>query len=94
MRSVAPERPGSAASQKSWSVVNLNPTSGSRTTTTLQTIQTAKERSRAGMEIQRLRLATARPSEVQKALSSTSQRSSTRQLIGSLRATWGGGAAR
>ena len=95
MRSVAPERPGSAASQKSWSVVKVKPTSGSRTTTTLQTIQTAKESSRAGMEIQRLRLATARPSAAQKALSSTSQRSSTREpLIASLRATWGGAAAR
>ena len=55
MRSVAPESPGSAASQKSWLVVNVNPTSGSFTTTTLQTIQTAKARSSAGMEIQRLR---------------------------------------
>ena len=76
MRSVAPERPGSAASQKSWSVVKGKPISGSLTTTTLQTIQTAKERSSAGMEIQRFRWAMARPSEAQKALSSTSQRSS------------------
>ena len=28
MRSVAPDRPGSAASQKSWSVVKVKPTSG------------------------------------------------------------------
>jgi hypothetical protein len=75
-------------------VVKVKPTSGSRTTTTLQTIQTAKESSRAGMEIQRLRWATARPSAAQKALSSTSQRSSTRPLMASLRATWGAAAAR
>ena len=61
MRSVAPERPGSAASQKSWSVVNGKPMAGSRTTTTLQTIQTAKERNSAGMEIQRFRVAMALP---------------------------------
>ena len=94
MRSVAPERPGRAASQKSWSVVKANPTSGRRTTTTLHTIQTAKESSSAGMEIQRFRWAMARPSDVQKPLSSTSQRSSTRGLIGSLPATPGEGAAR
>jgi hypothetical protein len=59
MRKVAPESPGSAASQKSWSVVNWKPTSGSRTTTTLHTIQTAKESRSAGIEIQRFRLAMA-----------------------------------
>ena len=46
MRSVAPESPGSAASQKSWSVVKLKPIAGSRATTTLHTIQTAKDKSR------------------------------------------------
>ncbi len=43
MRSVAPDMPGSAASQNSWSVVNLKPTAGSLATTTDHTIQTAKD---------------------------------------------------
>jgi hypothetical protein len=75
-------------------VVKGKPISGSLTTTTLQTIQTAKERSSAGMEIQRFRWAMARPSEVQKALSSTSQRSSVRELIGNRLRSAGEGAAR
>ena len=54
MRSVAPERPGSAASQNSWSVVNLKPIDGSLATTTDQTIQTANESSSAGIEIQQV----------------------------------------
>ena len=61
MRSVAPDRPGSAASQNSWSVVKLKPTAGSLATTTDHTIQTAKDSSSAGIEIQRLRRAIARP---------------------------------
>ena len=61
MRSVAPDRPGSAASQNSWSVVKLKPTAGSLATTTDQTIQTANDSSSAGIEIQRLRRAMARP---------------------------------
>ena len=61
MRSVAPDSPGIAASQNSWSVVNLKPTAGSLATTTDHTIQTAKASSSAGIEIHRLRRAIARP---------------------------------
>ena len=61
MRSVAPDSPGSAASQNSWSVVKVKPIAGSLATTTDQTIQTANESSSAGIEIQRLRRAIARP---------------------------------
>ena len=54
MRSVAPDSPGSAASQNSWSVVKVKPIAGSLATTTDQTIQTAKESSSAGIEIQQV----------------------------------------
>ncbi len=70
MRNVAPDRPGSAASQKSSSVVNANPTSGSFATTTDHTCQTAKDSSSAGMESHRLRLAIWRPLLAQKPESS------------------------
>ena len=46
MRKVAPDRPGSAASQNSWPVVNSKPIAGSRATTTDHTIHTANESSR------------------------------------------------
>ena len=46
------------------------------------------------MEIQRFRWAMARPAEAQKALSSTSQRSSVRELIGNCLRSAGEGAAR
>src|SRR5512139_2057518 len=84
MRSVAPARPGSAASQKSLSASNWNPMVGRFTTTTLQTIQTAKARKSAGMEIQRFRAAMAFPSLSQNSLSSGFQTVSTRDAIGSL----------
>src|SRR3989304_1643677 len=74
MRSVAPHRPGSAASQNSSLVENLKPTLGRFTTTTLHTIHTAKASVSDGIEIQRLRVATARPSRSQKAASSGAQR--------------------
>ena len=77
MRSVAPDRPGMAASQNSWSVRELKPTAGSLATTTDQTIQTAKASSSAGIEIQRLRRAIARPFSSQKAWSSGFQSFST-----------------
>ena len=54
MRSVAPERPGSAASQNSWSVVKLKPIAGSLATTTDHTIHTANDSSSAGIEIQQI----------------------------------------
>ena len=73
MRSVAPDRPGSAASQNNCSVVNLKPTGGSFATTTDHTIQMAKDSSRPGTEIHRLRRAMARPPPSQKALSSGRQ---------------------
>ena len=75
MRSVAPESPGSAASQNSCSVVNLKPTLGSLAITTLHTIQTAKASSRLGMEIQRLRVAMALPFVRQNSVSSGRQSS-------------------
>ena len=84
MRSVAPASPGSAASQKSLSASNWNPIVGRFTTTTLQTIQTAKARKSAGMEIQRFRFAMALPSRSQNSLSSGFQTVRTRELIGSL----------
>ena len=84
MRSVAPARPGSAASQKSLSGSKRNPMVGRFTTTTLQTIQTAKARKSAGMEIQRFRFAMAFPSRSQNSLSSGSQTVNTRDAIGSL----------
>ncbi len=73
MRSVAPESPGRAASQNSWSVVKLKPTSGSLATTTDHTCHTAKESRRAGIEIQRLRRAMRRPVLSQNAGSSGRQ---------------------
>src|SRR5512134_739818 len=84
MRSVAPARPGSAASQKSLLASNWNPMVGRFTTTTLQTIQTAKARKSAGMEIQRFLAAMALPSLSQNSLSSGFQTVSTRDAIGSL----------
>ena len=73
MRSTAPEMPGNAASQNSSAVVNLNPTEGSLATTTDQTCQIANDSSSAGIEIQRLRRAIARPVVSQKVLSSGRQ---------------------
>jgi hypothetical protein len=73
MRSVAPDSPGKAASQNSSSVVNLKPTAGSLATTTDHTIHTAKESSNAGIEIQRLRRAIARPVSLQNTGSSGRQ---------------------
>src|SRR5512134_2250786 len=84
MRSVAPARPGSAASQKSLLASNRNPMVGRFTTTTLQTIQTAKARKSAGMEIQRFRVAMDLPSFSQNSLSSEFQTVNTRDAIGSL----------
>ena len=49
-RKTAPESPGSAASQKSWLVVNLNPMCGNSTTITLHTTQTAKASSSGGID--------------------------------------------
>ncbi len=77
MRSVAPERPGSAASQKSWPVSSRKPTSGSRTTTTLQTIHTENARKSAKIEIHRLRRAIGSPLRAHAAASSGSHTEST-----------------
>src|SRR5512134_2626083 len=84
MRSVAPARPGSAASQNSRLASNRKPMAGRFTTTTLQTIQTAKARNSAGMEIQRFRVATDFPSRSQKSLSSGAHTVNTRDFIRSL----------
>ena len=73
MRSVAPERPGSAASQKRWSTVKSKPMAGMRATTTDHTIQTEKASRSAGIEIQRLRVAMARPELSQNEASSGRQ---------------------
>src|SRR5512141_1711315 len=88
MRSVAPHSAGSAASQKSWLVLNLNPMLGRFTTTTLHTIQTAKESSSAGIEIHRLMLAIALPSLTQNALSSGVQMSRTVPILGFTTTVW------
>src|SRR5512145_935371 len=84
MRNVAPARPGTAASQKRRLASNRKPMAGRFTTTTLQTIQTAKARNSAGMEIQRFRVATDFPSRSQKSLSSGSHTVNTRDFIRSL----------
>jgi len=73
MRKVAPDRPGRAASQKSWSVVNVKPAAGSLATTTDHTIHTAKDSSSDGIDIHKLRLAIARPLAFQKSASSGRQ---------------------
>src|SRR5690349_21058831 len=73
MRKVAPDSPGSAASQNSWSVLKLKPMAFKRTITVLQTIHTAKANSSAGMEIHRLRRAVCLPLRPQKAGSSGRQ---------------------
>ena len=85
-RNTAPESPGSAASQKSWLVVNLNPMCGSSTTTTLHTTQTAKASSSGGIDSQRLRLAMRLPVVIQKPSSSGLQSASTcrRRRVGSM----------
>ena len=76
MRSVAPESPGSAASQNSWSVVKLKPIAGSLATTTDHTIHTANESSSAGIEIQQVAPGDAcGPLHSQKSLSSGRQSS-------------------
>ena len=62
--------PGAAASQNSWLVVNWKPMRGSSTTTTLQTIHTAKDRNSGGIDKIRLRKAMARPCCCQNAASS------------------------
>ena len=72
-RRIAPEIPGAAASQKSLSVGNAKPILGSSTTITLQTIQTANDKNKAGMERIRLRKAIPRPVFCQKASSSGRQ---------------------
>ena len=61
MRNVAPDSPGSAASQNSWLGVKSKPISGSLATTTDHTIQTEKANSRQAIEIHRLRVAIRRP---------------------------------
>src|SRR5262252_2807561 len=61
MRSVAPHRAGSEASQNSWLVEKWKPACGRLTTTTDQTIQMANASVSAGMEIHRLRCATEEP---------------------------------
>ena len=53
MRSVAPDRPGSAASQTAGWLLYAKPMVGSWATTTLHTSHTEKARSRHGMDIQR-----------------------------------------
>nr|BFE96624.1 hypothetical protein GCM10020185_71600 [Pseudomonas brassicacearum subsp. brassicacearum] len=73
MRKVAPDSPGNAASQNSWSVLKLKPMAFRRTITVLQTIHTAKANSSAGMEIHRLRRAVSLPLLPQKAGSSGRQ---------------------
>src|SRR5690606_15657376 len=73
MRRVAPDSPGSAASQNSWSVVKVKPMLFRRTVTALHTIHTAKASSSAGMEIHRLRVAMRLPVSAQKAASSGRQ---------------------
>src|ERR1043166_7502806 len=80
MRSVAPESAGAAASQKSWSVVNLKPSAFRFTATTLQSCHTANAGRREGTEIHRLSRATASPSRAQNALSSGFQMSRMRPL--------------
>ena len=81
MRSVAPDSAGTAASQNSWLGVYLKPMFGRLTTATLHTCQMANASSKAGIEIQRLRRATARPSCCQKAEFSGSQRVRTCALM-------------
>src|SRR5512140_1676751 len=88
MRSVAPHSAGSAASQKSWLVLNLKPMLGRFTTTTLQTIHTANDSSSAGIEIQRLMFAIALPSRTQNALSSGVQMSRTVPMRGRVVTVW------
>ena len=73
MRSVAPLKAGSAASQKSWLVVKRKPTFGRSTTTTLHTIHTANESMSAGTEIHKLRRAICSPSRLQNSGFSGSQ---------------------
>jgi len=73
MRKVAPDRPGTAASQNSWFVLYLKPIDGRLTTTTLHTIQIANASISAGIEIQRLRLAVGLPRLCQNAGTSGSQ---------------------
>jgi hypothetical protein len=46
MRSVAPDRPGRAASQNNWPVVNSKPIAGSLAMTTDHTIHTANDKSK------------------------------------------------
>src|SRR5690606_35144699 len=77
MRKVAPDSPGSAASQNSWSVLKAKPMAFRRTITVLHTIHTAKARNSAGIEIHRLRVAMALPTEPQKCGSSGRQSSIT-----------------
>ncbi len=62
-----------AASQNNSSVVNLKPTAGSLATTTDHTIQITKASNSAGIEIQRLRVATRLPVDSQYLASSTFQ---------------------
>src|SRR5512145_2082732 len=81
MRSVAPESPGAAASQNNSFGVNLKPSSGRFTATTLHSCHTANARNSAGIEIHRLMLAIARPSRCQNSLSSGVQTVRTRPSL-------------
>jgi len=84
MRSVAPARAGQRGEPEESVGVEPEPDGRKFTTTTLQTIQTAKARKSAGMEIHRFRFAIALPSFSQNSLSSGFQTVSTRDAIGSL----------
>ena len=77
MRSVAPDKPGSAVSQNSSLLVRVNPTSLRRVATALHTIHTEKASRRHGIDIHRFRWATGYPFDCQKSESSGRQSSST-----------------
>ncbi len=62
---MAPDSPGSAASQNRWPTEKSNPIAGILATTTDHTIQTEKAMSRLGIEIHRLRVAMALPFSAQ-----------------------------
>ncbi|MNC66925.1 hypothetical protein D3C81_1782340 [compost metagenome] len=82
---MAPDRPGKAASQNSWSVLKVKPMAFRRTITVLQTIHTAKASSSAGIEIHRLRVAVFLPLRPQNAGSSGRQSCMTGPASGCLR---------
>ena len=72
-----------AASQKSSPVENWKPMRGSSITTTLQTIQTAKDKNSGGMEKIRLRTAMVRPDVFQNSSSSGRQLLNQRPAVAS-----------